>query len=144
MEKQTILVVEDNPVFQSIEEGALRNAGYRTRWTDATEEARRILETKKIALVILDCDEIRAEPYGDLLRYEGYRFIKELRQNPRFPKDTLPIIGITTWLPRDAGSWRNAFLKAGGNAFMEQPIDPDKLVAQVLELLSKRKTEKVK
>ena len=135
MKKSLILVVEDNAVFRHIEERALSQAGYRTRWTDATYEARDYIDKGNIALVVLDVDEVRAQPYGPIMRGQGLTLLLDLRKEQRFSKDRLPVIGTTIYLPQTDSSWKSAFLKAGGNAFMEHPIDPDELVLNVRRLL---------
>ena len=150
---KTILIVENDEINQIMVESALKTAGYDTRWTDATNLAWECLQrnayasdvggsqvmwkpldTGAYALVVLDVDEIRAEPYGPLLREEGLRLLRRIRADPRFTKERLPVIGTTSFLPPNAPSWRTEFLRSGGNAFFEWPFSGDDLVAKVQDL----------
>ena len=139
MSEPKILVVEDRPVFQRILEEGLTDGGYKTCWTDATKEARRIIEENDVILMTLDVSEIREIPDGPLLEEQGIALLRELRKDPRYTKELLPVIGTTIRLPEDSPSWEETFMAAGGNAFFEYPLDVDLLVAKVRELLDSPK-----
>jgi len=74
MSKTKILVVEDDEVYHLDVEERLNKAGFETRWTDATSVAETYLDSREYSLLMLDVFEIRRDPYGPLLKNEGYAF----------------------------------------------------------------------
>lgn len=133
---KVVLLVEDDDMLGAYEERPLREGGFETKWTDATDVARGYLDDGGIDLLILDVDELRKEPKGTRLREEGLRFLRKLRGDPRYAKEKLPVIGTTRHLPTNSGSWEKEFLDAGGDVFLEQPVDLVELVSTVRRLLS--------
>lgn len=149
----TVLVVEDESLLSMIVAKVLGDAGYDTRWTDASTMAWEYLDKSVCAssigtdiiwepvgrggygLVVLDVDRIRREPYELTQQGEGLRLIKRLRNDRRFSAASLPVIGITHHLPPYATSWEDDFLRAGGNVFFEWPIDLQEMVNAVSRLI---------
>lgn len=149
-----VLVVEDEETRRIPVEKHLQDAGYDTRWTDSTSLAWKYLERGACAsavygpdivwesvpgdgykLVVLDVDELRELPRGPVLRGEGIKFLRKLRGDPRFSKKKLPVIGVTHLLPPDSASWKETFMRAGGNCFFECPLDLSELVRSANRLL---------
>jgi CheY-like chemotaxis protein len=130
-----ILIVEDDEVLRYMREKSLREEGFETCWTDASGRSLEIVQEGGIDLVILDVDEIRRKPHGPLLRGEGIIFLKKLRENTRFSKEKLPVIGTTKHLHPKDSSWEKEFMKAGGNMFFEEPFSRGELVSAVRSLL---------
>ncbi|MFA6244167.1 MAG: hypothetical protein WC655_24710 [Candidatus Hydrogenedentales bacterium] len=140
MGAKVILIVEDQLALQKVVCRELKRAGYETIWTDATQDAKEIIERGGIALVVTDVDEVREKRYGPKLRAQGLKFLRELRLNPLFEKQCLPVIGTTCHMPENALSWGPDFLKAGGNALLEWPAVFDELVPLVNYILDSRCT----
>jgi CheY-like chemotaxis protein len=132
--KPVILIIEDRFELRLLEEGALRGAGFSTIWTDSTEEALRVLQTRPVSLVVLDISEVRRDAYGPLIREQGLSFLKQLRTNPSFSSQSLPVVATTEHLPHSAESYVHFALAAGANVFFEQPIDLAEFVAEVKRL----------
>jgi len=151
--KKTILVVEDHRVRSDNIENALRGIGYGTRWTDASDIAWQCLnlgasavlvqgremgweaiEGGSYALMILDVDAIRVDPYGQVLRGEGMRLLRRLRGDPRFSAENLPVIGVTHHMPPNAATWREEFLASGGNEFFEYWLNMEEVLRAVERL----------
>ncbi len=127
----TILLVDDEPSVRESVQAYLEYSGDLTVKvaTDATN-AWEILQ-KTIPDVII----------SDIMMPEvdGYQFLEQLRDDPRF--ETIPVIFLTA---RGMTSDRIKGHKAGCDAYLPKPFDPEELEAIVKNLLERRKVnEKV-
>ncbi len=64
---------------------------------------------------------------------DGYQFLKQMREDPRFNK--LPVVFLTA---RGMTKDRIQGYKAGVDAYLSKPFDPDELVAIVTNILVRR------
>ncbi|HEY9633032.1 MAG TPA: response regulator transcription factor [Coleofasciculaceae cyanobacterium] len=71
----------------------------------------------------------------DISYVDGYQFLKQLRDDPRFK--TLPVVFLTA---RGMTSDRIDGYKAGCDAYLSKPFDPEELVALIQNLLERRTT----
>jgi DNA-binding NarL/FixJ family response regulator len=67
---------------------------------------------------------------------DGYQFLKQLRDDPRFA--SLPVIFLTA---KGMTSDRIQGYQAGVDAYLPKPFDPDELIAIINNLLEKRVTQ---
>ncbi|MDJ0582017.1 response regulator transcription factor [Crocosphaera sp.] len=122
----TILLVDDEPSVRESVQAYLEFSGDLTVKvaTDATN-AWEILQ-KTIPDVIV----------SDIMMPEidGYQFLEQLRDDPRF--ESIPVIFLTA---RGMTSDRIKGHKAGCDAYLPKPFDPEELEAIVKNLLERRK-----
>jgi phosphoserine phosphatase RsbU/P len=113
----TILVVDDAIENVSILERLLRSENYNVLKAYSAEEARGILVSQNVDLLLLDVNM----PVQD-----GYSFCKELREVERF--ELLPIIFITA-VDRESG-FQEA-INNGGDDFISKPFNKKELIAKI-------------
>ncbi|MCC5814845.1 MAG: SpoIIE family protein phosphatase [Leptospira sp.] len=113
----TILVVDDAQENVSILERLLRSENYNVLKAFSADEARGILVSQNVDLLLLDVNM----PVQD-----GYSFCKELREIERF--ELLPIIFITA-VDRESG-FQEA-INNGGDDFISKPFNKKELVAKI-------------
>lgn len=105
---QTVLLVEDNPVNQTVIEAMLRSLGYQVSLVGDGAQAVYCIERQSFALVLMDCR---------LPIMDGYEATRQIR---RFKSATeLPIIALTAnALQGD----REVCLSAGMNDYLAKPF----------------------
>jgi DNA-binding response OmpR family regulator len=110
---QTVLVVEDEASIASFVAAYLKNAGFTVRTTASGNEALKIVESEKPALVVLEvCKRIRQ--LGDL-----------------------PVLMLTA---RDEDVDKIIGLEVGADDYMTKPFNPRELVARVRAILRRATT----
>ena len=127
-EKIKILVVDDDIDFLNVTKMILENQNYEVILASNKLEGMKKARSKKPQLAILDVMMTTEQ--------EGFEMARELRQDPEFV--TLPIILLTSV---DSVTGMN-FKDAAGDsdwmpvdAFIEKPVDSQKLIAEVNRLL---------
>ncbi|MFL5909511.1 MAG: response regulator transcription factor [Gaiellaceae bacterium] len=115
---QTVLVVEDEASIASFVAAYLKNAGYTVRTTASGNEALRLVESEKPALVVLDL------MLPDL---DGVEVCKRIRQN-----SDLPVLMLTA---RDEDVDKIIGLEVGADDYMTKPFNPRELVARVRAIM---------
>lgn len=142
-----ILVVEDQVTFASFTERILHEAGYATRWTDASEVALDYLKSgspdqRPFDLVVLDILALRRVPNGPARFPEGLRLLRQIRTEASLMK--IPVIGASIFGARDAKeTWIELFHDEGGTAFFEQYYDPEEFLKTVADLLKSKKEGRI-
>jgi DNA-binding response OmpR family regulator len=124
---QTVLVVEDEASIASFVAAYLKNAGYAVRTTPSGQEALRLVESEKPALVVLDL------MLPDL---DGVEVCKRIRQ-----KGELPVLMLTA---RDEDVDKIIGLEVGADDYMTKPFNPRELVARVKAILRRSGPERDK
>ena len=120
-----LLLVDDEPgVRVSVKEFLQEVGGFTVEVASNADEAWQLLQQKTPDLVISDIM---------MPQVDGYQFLKKLRDDPRFK--TLPVVFLTA---RGMTSDRIYGYKAGCDAYLSKPFDPDELVALVESLLERR------
>jgi DNA-binding response OmpR family regulator len=115
---QTVLVVEDEASIASFVAAYLKNAGYDVKTTASGNEALRIAQNEKPALVVLDL------MLPDL---DGVEVCKRIRQ-----QGELPVLMLTA---RDEDVDKIIGLEVGADDYMTKPFNPRELVARVKAIL---------
>jgi DNA-binding response OmpR family regulator len=115
---QTVLVVEDEASIASFVAAYLKNAGYTVKTTPSGNEALRIVDSDKPALVVLDL------MLPDL---DGVEVCKRIRQH-----SDLPVLMLTA---RDEDVDKIIGLEVGADDYMTKPFNPRELVARVRAIL---------
>jgi CheY-like chemotaxis protein len=130
MEKNNrpLLVVEDIPNVLELLEVTLKFQGYQVLSAKNGEEALKILEKEKPALVITDI----LMPVLD-----GFAFVQKIRSNPE--TQDIPVIFLSaTYVTRED---RDFALSLGASLFIEKPFDTEDLLLTIAELLSQESIE---
>jgi DNA-binding NtrC family response regulator len=140
-----ILIVEDELQWAILEEEALKKNGHDVVLAEASSTAWKFLEeaTQKgspFELVVIDIRRIPRQEGESWKNKEGLRLLKKIRSSHRYAE--IPVICTTVWLMPDSNlpSWEDIARNAGANEFFEQPVDLDKFVCVVRELLEKCET----
>ena len=120
---QTVLVVEDEASIASFVAAYLKNAGYTVKTTPSGNEALRIVDSDKPALVVLDL------MLPDL---DGVEVCKRIRQH-----SDLPVLMLTA---RDEDVDKIIGLEVGADDYMTKPFNPRELVARVRAILRRSVT----
>jgi len=124
MTQPTILLVDDEPNLRNAVKAYLEDSDFVVLTASNAQEAWQILQKSTPDLVISDIM---------MPQVNGYEFLQKLRQDPRFAN--LPVIFLTA---RGMTSDRIAGYKAGCDAYLPKPFDPDELVAIAENLISRR------
>jgi signal transduction histidine kinase/CheY-like chemotaxis protein len=123
-EGQEVLLVEDNPVNQTVIEAMLRSLGYRVSLVSDGVQAVHSASQCAYAAVLMDCR---------LPVMDGYEATRQIRQLHTYSKT--PIIALTAnALQGD----REACLQAGMNDYLAKPFKRADLERILLRWLSKR------
>jgi CheY-like chemotaxis protein len=123
-----LLVVEDIPNVLELLEVTLKFQGYQVLSAKNGEEALKILEKEKPALVITDI----LMPVLD-----GFAFVQKIRSNPE--TQDIPVIFLSaTYVTRED---RDFALSLGASLFIEKPFDTEDLLLTIAELLSQESIE---
>lgn len=116
--QQTVLVVEDEASIASFVAAYLKNAGFDVRTAASGNEALRVVESEKPALVVLDL------MLPDL---DGVEVCKRIRSS-----GDLPVLMLTA---RDEDVDKIIGLEVGADDYMTKPFNPRELVARVRAIL---------
>ena len=123
---QEVLLVEDNPVNQTVIEAMLRSLGYRVTLVGDGAQAVGSFDAQRFAAVLMDCR---------LPVMDGYEATRQIRR--LHPHGGTPIIALTAnALQGD----REACLQAGMNDYLAKPFKRADLERILLRWLGKRTT----
>lgn len=130
MENANILIVDDDPDFAAMMKVALEGDNYTVETAPGRAEGMEKLKASKPDLLILD---VMMAGWSD-----GFEMARELRKNPEYKDMSIIMLtgverktgiefkstsGDPEWLPVDA--------------FLDKPVEPKVLLAEVRKLLSK-------
>ncbi|MBT3296003.1 MAG: two-component system response regulator CreB [Verrucomicrobia bacterium] len=116
--QQKILVVEDEAGIAENISYALQTEGYAVQWCATVGEAREVIATDTIALMVLDV----GLPDGN-----GFEFCRELRRSSQLP--VIFLTARTTEIDRVVG------LEIGADDYVVKPFSPRELCARVRAVL---------
>jgi DNA-binding response OmpR family regulator len=121
MEKQKILIVDDDPDLRRGLNLRLRANHYETMYASDGFSAVAVAQKEHPNLILLDI----GLPAGD-----GFVVLDRLQQNPTLA--TIPVIVLTA---RDPHNNKERMLKAGATAFFQKPADNEELLAAIRDVL---------
>jgi two-component system, cell cycle response regulator DivK len=114
-----ILVVEDQEDNRRILRDLLTSTGYELAEAEDGEEALKLAECKRPALILMDVQ---------IPVLDGYEVTRRLKSNPELR--AIPIIVVTSYaLSGDEGKAR----AAGCNGYVSKPYSPRQLLAKIRE-----------
>jgi DNA-binding NarL/FixJ family response regulator len=119
-----LLLVDDEPGLRQAVQAYLEDSGFTVHVASNATDGWNLLQKITPDLVISDIM---------MPQVDGYQFLKQLRDDPRY--QSLPVIFLTA---RGMTSDRIQGYKAGCDAYLSKPFDPDELVAIVESLLERR------
>lgn len=119
--KQTILIVDDDPVALDILEGHLAFEGYNLLLASSGFQALRYLEREQIDLVVLDV----MMPHLD-----GFEVCKRIKDNERWRR--IPIILVTGFWDQEQ---MDRGIAAGAESFLPKPVGGNDLRTQIRLIL---------
>ncbi|MEI7014257.1 PP2C family protein-serine/threonine phosphatase [Leptospira licerasiae] len=113
----SILAVDDSDINLKLLVHTLKPLGFQVFTAMNTEEARTLLATNQVDVLLLDVS---------MPGQDGFSFCKELREIDRF--NLLPILFITAY-NRELGF--DEAITHGGDDFLHKPFQPKELVAKI-------------
>ncbi len=132
MERQKILVVDDDVDLCDSLKVVLEQAGYDTQTATSRAEGMEKTRTQQPDLVILD---VMMETWQD-----GFEMSRDLKRDPRFkntPILMLTSIEETTGIELKSSAGDPVWLPV--NRFLDKPVTPETLLAEVKKLLQDSK-----
>ena len=126
-DKNTILVVDDNPTNLRLLMDYLEKAGYEVLVAEEGEVALELLKHVKPGLILLDVM---------MPGMDGFDVCREMRRDPRLKN--LPILFLTAI---DKGSDVVDGLRAGADDYVMKPFNPEELILRVQAILRRTKGE---
>jgi DNA-binding NarL/FixJ family response regulator len=124
---ENLLLVDDEPGLREAVQAYLEDSGFNVVTASNAQIAWQTLEDYSPDLVITDVM---------MPQVDGYQFLKQLREDPRFRK--LPVVFLTA---RGMTKDRIQGYDAGCDAYLSKPFDPDELVSIVKNLLKRGSTD---
>jgi DNA-binding response OmpR family regulator len=120
-----LLIVEDDPDILKLLDAALTFKGYRVITAHNGKEGLEAIQRKRPAIVIADIM---------MPKLDGFGLVHRMRINPQ-TRD-IPVVFITaTYVARED---RDFALNIGATRFLQKPIDMEKFLGMIAELLEQR------
>ena len=119
--KADVLVVDDDPIFTTIAEVRLSNAGYRVRAVNDGVSALELLDSECFDAALIDLT---------MPRIDGFRLIGLIRGAPRLRR--LGLMVVTSRL--DQAAWDDA-LALGAHAVETKPVDWSVVAPRILKII---------
>lgn len=116
---KNILVIDDDKTLQHLLGGIFEKEGYVTLSAGNGREGLAVLQVEKVDLIVLDI----LMPIMD-----GFEFFKELKLNPL--THDIPVLVLTVRTKME-----DAFMSLGAEAFMAKPVNREKLLTEIKEIL---------
>lgn len=117
------LVIEDNPDNMLLIDELLKAAGFSVQKTMTGLDGVEMARTQKPDFILLDIQ---------LPDIDGFEVLKRLREHEE-SKD-IPVLALTAFAM--AGD-RDRLLAGGCVGYIEKPIDPSRVIDQILEVIEK-------
>lgn len=126
--RSTILVAEDDADIRLMMSTLLGMKGYRVVEASNGQEALEVVQKERPDVVLMDLQ---------LPRLNGFAVARFIRQSDALSRT--PIVVVSA---HDPAKHRNLALAAGCNAYVQKPIDFDRLNELIVSLLPQERTQK--
>lgn len=120
-ENKTILYIEDNFENRTLVRRLLLSLGYGVLEAENAVQAMDVLASNRPDLILMDIN---------MPDVDGYTLTHQIKAMPKFTE--VPIIAITANVMRGD---REKSLAAGCDGYIEKPIDVDRFLDQIAELI---------
>ncbi len=124
MVKQTVLVVDDDPLILRVVATVLDLEEFEVVTARSGAEAVEVLRTSTPHVMVADIM---------MPEMDGFELCEHVRQDPRYAR--LPIILLTA---RDSDDDRRRGSEVGGDAYITKPFSPLELIDEIDRLLQER------
>jgi two-component system, cell cycle response regulator DivK len=121
---QKALVIEDNEDNMNLITFILHKNGYRTVWAENGRKGVELAVKEKPAFIVLDIQ------LPDISGFEVLPLIRRSEVGSR-----VPIIAMTSYA---MSGDREKLLKAGCTGYIEKPIDPETVMAEIRKIIGER------
>lgn len=122
LHQSAILLLDESPINKLLVKKMLSKAGYSVLPADNPMEARNILDTRKIDMILLDVK---------MQRNNGFDITQVAREKGKLTGKHIPIIALTDNVLKDQ---RETFLKNGLDEYLPKPIFEEELCRVVKKL----------
>ncbi|MFZ3063064.1 MAG: response regulator [Actinomycetota bacterium] len=123
MDKQRILVIEDDPMNLRLIFDLLNSEGFTTLTAQTAEEGIKIAKTELPVLIVMDVG---------LPGLDGIEATRRLKADPKTQE--IPIVFVTSYAMNNE---REECLKAGAQGYLSKPIDTREFPALIKKLLKR-------
>ena len=121
---QKALVIEDNEDNMNLITFILHKNGYRTVWAENGRKGVELAAKEKPAFIVLDIQ---------LPDISGFEVLPLIRRSES--GSGVPIIAMTSYA---MSGDREKLLKAGCTGYIEKPIDPETVMAEIRKIIGER------
>jgi len=118
----SILIIDDEPILRQTLSAILQRKGYQVSTASSAQEARQILQKGAFDLIFLDLKM----PGGS-----GMELLPDIRK--QYPE--MPVVILTAHATLDSAM---GAVRQGASDYLLKPIDPERLLQRVGEILSQR------
>ena len=129
----SIVVLDDDPDFLDLNSRMLRRAGYRVRAFATSSEAMYAMQQDPPDLIITDLMMENLD--------SGFAFSQTVKDDPRLK--SVPVIVVTAMTSQRGYDFRpqnqDDLTAMNADAFFEKPVDYDRLIDKVNEILKKNR-----
>lgn len=125
MDKQEILIIDDDPAQHEILGEHLRLAGFSSLHAMSSDEGIALLQNKEVALILLDIN---------MPKVDGFQTIKLLRKHSRTSE--IPVLFLTSL---DRQYLKIKGLELGADDYVTKPYNSAELIARIKAILRRSK-----
>jgi two-component system alkaline phosphatase synthesis response regulator PhoP len=130
MAEKTALIIDDEPDITTYHGTVLADNGWQVQTANSGNEGLELAKQHKPDVVLLD---VMMPERGGLSTLIGFRKDENLRDVP-----VVLVTGIQESLTQDFEKFLDRFKNYNPDGYVEKPIDPDKLVEMLDELIGAR------
>ncbi len=123
--QKTVLIIDDQPFFITLQQAMLQKQGYRVLAASTGAEGLAQAKQHKPDLILLDVE---------MPGMDGFAVCEKLKQDEELKK--IPVIILTA--TRVVEDLQNKFRELGVFRWMDKPFDPDVLIQSVREAIQSR------
>jgi CheY-like chemotaxis protein len=131
MENTKILIIDDDQDIRDSVQAILEGRQYEVKTAATREEGMDKIEAEKPDLIILDVMMMTS--------WQGFEIASELKKNPKYKE--IPILMMTGIKEETGVDFKLSASDPASNpvqGFLDKPVEPDILIAEVERLLSEK------
>jgi len=128
MAEKTALIIDDEPDITTYHATLLTDNGWKVQTANSGDDGLELARQNKPAVIMLD---VMMPERGGLSTLIGFRKDPELKEVP-----VVLVTGIQESLTQDFEKFLDRFKNYNPDGYVEKPIDPEKLLALLDELVA--------